>query len=49
MLRMRENQICLEFGFWPTKPPTKFGGIYELRSYLLKVCFDRLWSGPSNR
>jgi len=36
MLRSRENQICLEFGFWPTKPPTDFGAIYELRSYLLR-------------
>jgi len=32
----RNNQICLEFAFWYTSPPKFNGGIYELRSYLLK-------------
>lgn len=24
-----------EFSFWPTSPPRKFGGVFELRSYTL--------------
>ncbi|RUP21180.1 hypothetical protein BC936DRAFT_139208, partial [Jimgerdemannia flammicorona] len=37
MLVSRENQMCLEFSFWATSPPRVTNGIYELRSYLLKV------------
>ncbi|KAG0227783.1 hypothetical protein BGW41_003680 [Actinomortierella wolfii] len=36
MLVKRENQICLEFAFWKSRPPVALGGIYEMRSYLLK-------------
>ncbi|KAI9295593.1 NIPSNAP-domain-containing protein [Neoconidiobolus thromboides FSU 785] len=36
MLNKRENQFCLEFAFWATSAPKFHGGIYELRSYLLK-------------
>ncbi|KAJ1672589.1 hypothetical protein EV182_006883, partial [Spiromyces aspiralis] len=35
LLRERENQVMLEFGFWPTSPPIVTGGLYELRSYTL--------------
>ncbi|RIA91975.1 hypothetical protein C1645_766242 [Glomus cerebriforme] len=37
MLQNRHNQICLEFAFWATSPPTVHGGIYELRTYELKT------------
>jgi hypothetical protein len=37
MLQTRTNQICLEFAFWATSPPAVHGGIYELRTYELKV------------
>ncbi|KAG0342043.1 hypothetical protein BG004_005778 [Podila humilis] len=36
MLRSRDNQICLEFAFWKSRPPVALGGIYEMRTYLLK-------------
>ncbi|KAI8928382.1 hypothetical protein BC831DRAFT_397567 [Entophlyctis helioformis] len=36
MLRSRENQIMLEFAFWQAAAPMTTGGIYELRTYLLK-------------
>ncbi|KAL1922633.1 uncharacterized protein VTP21DRAFT_10172 [Calcarisporiella thermophila] len=36
MLRSRDNQICLEFAFWASSPPKTTGGVYELRSYLLR-------------
>lgn len=36
MLIKRENQICLEFAFWATSKPKFDGGVYELRTYLLK-------------
>ncbi|KAF9928455.1 hypothetical protein FBU30_002357 [Linnemannia zychae] len=36
MLISRENQICLEFAFWKSRPPVNLGGIYEMRTYLLK-------------
>jgi len=38
MVIRRDNQICLEFAFWKSRPPVDLGGIYEMRSYLLKVC-----------
>lgn len=37
MLISRDNQICLEFAFWKSRPPVALGGIYEMRTYLLKV------------
>ncbi len=41
MLRSRENQIILEFSFLKsTAEVTETQGIYELRSYLLKVSFE---------
>ncbi|KAG0285254.1 hypothetical protein BGZ96_010451 [Linnemannia gamsii] len=36
MLISRDNQICLEFAFWKSRPPVALGGIYEMRTYLLK-------------
>ncbi|KAF9437066.1 hypothetical protein BGZ76_002084 [Entomortierella beljakovae] len=36
MLNGRENQMCLEFAFWKSRPPVDLGGIYEMRTYLLK-------------
>ncbi|KAF9985497.1 hypothetical protein BGZ75_002944 [Mortierella antarctica] len=36
MLISRDNQICLEFAFWKSRPPVNLGGIYEMRTYLLK-------------
>ncbi|KAJ2428655.1 hypothetical protein GGF47_001239 [Coemansia sp. RSA 2524] len=36
LLRSRKSQIMLEFQFWPTHPPASKGGLYELRSYMLK-------------
>ncbi|KAI7816740.1 hypothetical protein BC939DRAFT_467931 [Gamsiella multidivaricata] len=36
MLLSRDNQICLEFAFWKSRPPVDLGGIYEMRTYLLK-------------
>ncbi|KAF9956356.1 hypothetical protein BGZ72_002835 [Mortierella alpina] len=36
MLISRDNQICLEFAFWKSRPPVDLGGIYEMRTYLLK-------------
>ncbi|KAF9400465.1 hypothetical protein BGX21_004241 [Mortierella sp. AD011] len=36
MLLSRDNQICLEFAFWQSRPPVALGGIYEMRTYLLK-------------
>ncbi|KAF9562531.1 hypothetical protein EC968_005201 [Mortierella alpina] len=36
LLISRDNQICLEFAFWKSRPPVDLGGIYEMRTYLLK-------------
>ncbi|KAF9206175.1 hypothetical protein BGZ49_002880 [Haplosporangium sp. Z 27] len=36
MLLSRDNQICLEFAFWKSRPPVDLGGVYEMRTYLLK-------------
>ena len=41
MLRQRSNQMCLEFAFWATSPPAERNGIYELRTYTLKVDISR--------
>jgi hypothetical protein len=32
----RRTDLMQEFSFWPTAPPRKLGGIFELRSYTLK-------------
>ena len=37
MLRSRENQVVLEFNFWESTEKVDPDGIYELRTYLLKV------------
>lgn len=34
-LTSRHSQLMSEFAFWPSSPPRKNGGIYELRSYQL--------------
>ncbi|KZO96386.1 NIPSNAP-domain-containing protein [Calocera viscosa TUFC12733] len=36
LVQSRTSQICQEFAFLPTSPPTTKGGIYELRSYQLR-------------
>ncbi|KAI8345865.1 hypothetical protein B0O80DRAFT_479368 [Mortierella sp. GBAus27b] len=36
MLISRDNQICLEFAFWKSRPPVDLGGVYEMRTYVLK-------------
>ncbi|KAJ2613018.1 hypothetical protein EV177_002715 [Coemansia sp. RSA 1804] len=36
LLRKRNSQVMLEFKFWQTHPPVTKGGVYELRSYMLK-------------
>ncbi len=38
MLRSRKNQILLAFSFWGEIEERKGPNIYELRSYVLKVC-----------
>jgi len=37
LLRKREQQLCYEFAFWPQYDDYYDGGIFELRSYSLKV------------
>lgn len=37
MLNSRKNQILLEFAFWNNSAPANHGGIYELRSYTIRV------------
>jgi len=37
MLRSRTSQIVLEFAFWVGSPPASNDGVYEMRTYLLKV------------
>ncbi|KAJ3194610.1 hypothetical protein HK101_002309 [Irineochytrium annulatum] len=37
MLRSRESQMMLEFAFWQGSSPSYEDGIYELRTYHLKV------------
>ena len=36
LLTGRRTDLMQEFSFWPTTPPRKLGGIFELRSYTLK-------------
>lgn len=41
LLRSRHNQILLEFAYWVSVDKVKqLGGIYELRTYRLKVVFN---------
>ncbi|CRK19092.1 hypothetical protein BN1723_011779 [Verticillium longisporum] len=35
LIHSRKNSLMQEFSFWPTTPPRKLGGIFELRSYTL--------------
>ncbi|KAH7377020.1 NipSnap2 [Plectosphaerella cucumerina] len=35
MIHSRKVSLMQEFSFWPTTPPRKLGGIFELRSYTL--------------
>jgi len=35
LLHSRTSQICLEFAFWATAPPSTHNGIFELRTYTL--------------
>ena len=37
LLRKQHQQICYEFSFWPSYQDTWDGGIFEIRSYTLKV------------
>jgi hypothetical protein len=37
LLRKREQQLCYEFAFWPTYDDYYDGGLFEIRSYNLKV------------
>ena len=37
LLQKREQQLCYEFAFWPTYDDYFDGGIFEIRSYSLKV------------
>ena len=37
LLHKREQQLCYEFAFWPTYDDYFDGGIFEIRSYSLKV------------
>ncbi|KAL2269316.1 hypothetical protein VTJ83DRAFT_1500 [Remersonia thermophila] len=35
LIHSRRSSLMQEFSFWPTTPPRKLGGIFELRSYTL--------------
>ncbi|KAI1823772.1 NIPSNAP family protein [Xylaria intraflava] len=35
LITRREVSLMQEFSFWPTTPPRKLGGVFELRSYTL--------------
>ncbi|KAI1112110.1 NIPSNAP-domain-containing protein [Nemania sp. NC0429] len=35
LLKKKETSLMQEFSFWPTTPPRKLGGVFELRSYTL--------------
>ncbi|KAM0323669.1 hypothetical protein ACHAQA_008604 [Verticillium albo-atrum] len=35
LIHSKKNSLMQEFSFWPTTPPRKLGGIFELRSYTL--------------
>jgi len=35
LITSKHSSIMQEFSFWPTSPPRKLGGVFELRSYTL--------------
>lgn len=35
LLESRNTQLCQEFAFWASSPPSTKGGIFELRTYQL--------------
>ncbi|KAL2022958.1 hypothetical protein VTK56DRAFT_4173 [Thermocarpiscus australiensis] len=35
LIRSKRSSLMQEFSFWPTTPPRKLGGVFELRSYTL--------------
>ncbi|OIW31285.1 NIPSNAP-domain-containing protein [Coniochaeta ligniaria NRRL 30616] len=35
LIKSKKNSLMQEFSFWPTTPPRKLGGLFELRSYTL--------------
>ncbi|KAK4543470.1 hypothetical protein LTR36_005613 [Oleoguttula mirabilis] len=35
LIKSKKTSLMQEFRFWPTSPPRKLGGIFELRSYTL--------------
>src|ERR1700760_444179 len=35
LIEAKHSSLMQEFSFWPTTPPRKLGGIFELRSYTL--------------
>jgi hypothetical protein len=35
LIHSKQSSLMQEFSFWPTTPPRKLGGIFELRSYTL--------------
>jgi hypothetical protein len=35
LIESKNSSLMQEFSFWPTTPPRKLGGIFELRSYTL--------------
>lgn len=35
LIHSKRTSLMQEFRFWPTSPPRKLGGVFELRSYTL--------------
>ncbi|KAI1421785.1 NIPSNAP family protein [Xylaria sp. FL1777] len=35
LIKHKQTSLMQEFSFWPTTPPRKLGGVFELRSYTL--------------
>lgn len=35
LIKSKRTSLMQEFSFWPTTPPRKLGGVFELRSYTL--------------
>lgn len=35
LIKSKKTSLMQEFSFWPTTPPRKLGGVFELRSYQL--------------
>ena len=35
LIKSKKTSLMQEFSFWPTTPPRKLGGLFELRSYTL--------------